>query len=79
MNVFLSNFDFMPLIYGVIMYLGIYVMWVKLLRFKLLSLMIDIAVFTLVFKLHGGSMVGGFSATVAALLAGLTFPLLTRS
>jgi hypothetical protein len=71
---FLSHFDFMPLIYGLIMYLGIYVMWYKAVSGKWLSLLIDIVVFTVVFKLHGGSMAGGFSAMVASLLAGITFP-----
>jgi len=74
MNMFLSHFDFMPLIYGLIMYLGIYVMWYKAVSGKWLSLLIDIVVFTVVFKLHGGSMAGGFSAMVASLLAGITFP-----
>lgn len=74
MNMFLSHFDFMPLIYGLIMYLGIYVMWYKAVNGKWLSLIIDIVVFTVVFKLHGGSMAGGFSAMVASLLAGITFP-----
>ena len=74
MNVWLSHIDFMPIIYGVVMYLGIYVMWYKLINGKWVSLIIDIVVFTLVFKLHGGSMTGGFSAMVASLLAGMTFP-----
>ena len=38
--------------------------------------MIDISVFTVVFKVHGGTMAGGFPAMVAALLAGLIFPML---
>jgi hypothetical protein len=74
MSILLSHVDFMPLIYGVIMYLGIYVMWYKLTHGKWISLLIDIIVFALVFKLHGGSMAGGFSAMIASLLAGITFP-----
>jgi hypothetical protein len=74
MSILLSHIDFMPLIYGVIMYLGIYVMWYKLTHGKWISLLIDIIVFALVFKLHGGSMAGGFSAMIASLLAGITFP-----
>lgn len=74
MNVWLSHMDWTPILYGVVMYLGLYVMWFKLTHGKWVSLLIDIVVFVLVFKLHGGTMAGGFSAMVASLLAGLTFP-----
>jgi uncharacterized protein YqgC (DUF456 family) len=79
MNVFLQTVNFTPLIYGSVMFIGLLIMWMKLIQFRLLSLAIDVVVFTLVFKLHGGSMSGGFSAMIAALLAGLIFPrLLSR-
>lgn len=78
MNIALGHIDFAPLIYGVIMFLGIAVMWWKLTHGNWLSLSIDIVVFALVFKLHGGSMSGGFAAMVAALLAGLLLPLMVR-
>lgn len=78
MNVFLSHIDWSPLVYGVVMFIGLWVMYLKLVNGKWLSLIIDIAVFTLVFKLHGGSMAGGFSAMIAALLAGLVFPFMLR-
>ena len=74
MNVFLQTMNFSPLIYGLVMFIGLFVMYYKLIQLQLLSLAIDIVVFTLVFKLHGGSMSGGFSAMIAALLAGLIFP-----
>jgi hypothetical protein len=78
MNIALGHLDFAPLLYGVIMFLGIAVMWWKLTSGRWLSLMIDVGVFTLVFKLHGGTMAGGFAATIAALLAGLFLPLMGR-
>lgn len=78
MNVLLSHMDLMPIAYGIIMFIGLAVMWVKLSRGKWLSLVIDIAVFTLVFRLHGGTMAGGFAAMICALLAGLFFPLLIK-
>lgn len=74
MNVFLQTINFTPLIYGLVMFIGLFVMYYKLIQFQLMSLAIDIIVFALVFKLHGGSMSGGFSAMIAALLAGLIFP-----
>ena len=78
MNVLLGHLDFAPILYGVVMFLGLLVMWWKLTHRHWLSLAIDIGVFALVFKLHGGTMAGGFSAMVAALLAGLIFPMLLR-
>jgi hypothetical protein len=78
MNVFLAHIDFMPIIYGLVMFLGISVLFQKLLSGKWLSLAIDIAVFFFVFGLHGESMTGGFSAMIAALLAGVTFPYMLR-
>ena len=78
MNIALGHIDFAPLLYGVIMFLGIAVMWWKLTHGRWLSLTIDIVVFALVFKLHGGTMAGGFAAMIAALLAGLFLPLMVR-
>lgn len=78
MNIALGHIDFAPLIYGIIMFIGIAVMCWKLTHGRWLSLVIDIAVFALVFKLHGGTMAGGFAAMVAALLAGLFLPLMVR-
>lgn len=78
MNVFLAHIDWGPVLYGVIMFIGLLIMWVKLLKRKWLSLIIDISVFTLVFKLHGGTMAGGFSAMICAMFAGMVFPTLIR-
>ena len=79
MNVLLGHLDFAPLLYGTVMFLGLFVMYWKLTSGRWLGLIIDIGVFALVFKLHGGTMAGGFSAMVAALLAGLIFPMLLGS
>jgi hypothetical protein len=78
MNIALGHFNFGPLIYGVIMFVGIAVLWFKLSTGRWLSLMIDIGVFALVFSLHGGTMAGGFAAMIAALLAGMFLPLMVR-
>jgi len=77
-NVLLGHVDFAPLMYGLVMFLGLMVMWWKLTQGRWLGLMIDIGVFAMVFKLHGGTMQGGFAAMVAALLAGLVFPMMLR-
>lgn len=71
MNAFLAHLDIMPLIYGVVIFLGIYSMWSKLRKGRLFSFGIEAGIFILVFSLHGGTMTGGFAATVAALLSGI--------
>jgi hypothetical protein len=78
MNVFLSHIDFMPLVYGVLMFLGLALTWHKLCNGKLVSVGLDMFVFWLVFSLHGGSMAGGFSAMIAAALSSLVFPIIFR-
>lgn len=65
-----SHIDMMPLFYGVIMFLGIWSMYRKLVQLKLAQFIIECFTFWLVFALHGGTMSGGFSAMVCALLAG---------
>ena len=78
MNVFLSHIDFMPLVYGILMFLGLTLTWYKLCHGKFVSVGLDMAVFWLVFSLHGGSMAGGFSAMIAAALSSLFFPVIFR-
>lgn len=75
----LGHIDFGPIVYGVVIFLGLYSMWWKLTHGRFLAAVVEIFVFILVFKLHGGSMAGGFAATVAALLAGIILPFSTRS
>lgn len=70
----LAHLDIMPLIYGFVIFIGLWSMWSKLTHGKYLALGIEVSVFWLVFSLHGGSMTGGFSAAVAALLAGFILP-----
>jgi hypothetical protein len=70
----LAHFDSTPLIYGVMMFIGIWSMWAKFIGGRWLGLIIEISIFVLVFKLHGGSMAGGFAAMVAAMIAGFVLP-----
>lgn len=67
----LGHMDLMPLFYGILMFLGIWSMYHKLMNGHWLRLIIEASVFTFVFLLHGGTMTGGFSAMICALLAGL--------
>ena len=74
----LAHMDMEPLVYGLVIFLGLLSMWYKLTRGKFVSLTIEVLIFVLVFQLHGGTMSGGFAATIAALLAGTIFPLFLR-
>ena len=78
MNVSLFHGSFEPLIYGVIIFLGIASIWWKITHRSWAAAALEITVFIIVFRLHGGTMNGGFAATIAALLAGLILPLFLR-
>lgn len=67
-----------PLLYGLVIFLGLWSMFYKITHGKLVAFAIELSIFVLVFKLHGGTMAGGFAATIAALLAGTIFPLFMR-
>lgn len=71
---FIPHLNVMPLMYGLVIFLGLWSMWHKLVNGKFIAFAIEIGVFFLVFSLHGGTMAGGFAAAIAALLAGLIFP-----
>lgn len=71
---FIPHLDIMPLIYGVVIFLGLWSMWHKLVNARFIAFVIEVSVFVLVFSLHGGTMAGGFAAAIAALLAGAVFP-----
>lgn len=75
----LGHVDMGPLLYGVVIFFGLYSMWWKLTHGRLLGFIVELTVFILVFKLHGGTMAGGFAATVAALIAGVVIPFTLRS
>jgi len=67
-----------PLIYMLVITLGLVSMAWKFKTHKWGALIIEIGIFILVFKLHGGTMSGGFAATGAALICGTVIPLMFR-
>jgi len=69
----LGHVDMAPLLYGVLMFLGLWSMYHKLRTSNYFGFAIEAGVFTLVFTLHGGSMTGGMSAMICALLFGSFF------
>jgi hypothetical protein len=79
MNLTLLHGSLEPLIYGVVIFLGLVSMTWKLRSGRWLAFFSEVFVFWLVFSLHGHSMTGGFAATIASLLAGIFIPLMFRS
>jgi hypothetical protein len=63
-----------PLIYGIIISLGLMITIHKFRSGKLRAGLVDVGVFALVFWMHGGTIVGGMSAAVAALICGALVP-----
>jgi hypothetical protein len=78
MGALLGHMDLMPLMYGIIMFCGIWSMYYKLTHGKLFGFMVEGSIFGLVFWLHGGTMNGGFAAMIAALIAGQVLPRMKR-
>ena len=78
MSLTLLHGSFEPIIYGLVIFAGLFSMWYKITHKHLLSFTVELMIFIIVFKLHGGTMAGGFAATIAALLAGLIFPLFLK-
>jgi hypothetical protein len=70
----LTHVDLGPLFYGLVIALGLTQLWWKLINGRITAFMTELTVFVLVFKLHGGSMTGGFAATIAALVCGWILP-----
>jgi len=66
------------LFYGVILAIGIFSMLRKLMRFELLTFTVEVAVFYIVFSMHKGTLTGGMSAAVCALIVGLLFKRFVR-
>lgn len=74
MGIGLAHMDFTPLFYGIVMFLGLWSMYHKLVNLQIKALIVEAGVFALVFSLHGGTMAGGFAAMICALLAGSILP-----
>lgn len=78
MNAFLGHIDMAPVFYGVILAVGIFSMLRKLLRLELITFSVEVFIFYLVFSMHKGTLTGGMSAAVCALIVGLLFKRFVR-
>lgn len=68
MPVFLAHGDFAWILGGVVVFIGLMVFLIKLVRGHLLSTVLSLVIWLLVYSLHHGSNVGIMTATLAALL-----------
>ena len=67
MGIAFYHFNFAPMIHGVIMLIGVAVMWFNAVSGRCLSLLIDV-----------GSMAGGLSPVIGARLGGVLLPMVWR-
>jgi hypothetical protein len=76
MNVFLTHIDWSPIIYGIALFLSVMSMAWKIKRSHYVGFFAELGVVALILMVHGGSVTGGFAATIAGLLSGWFIPLL---
>lgn len=76
MNVFLAHIDWSPIIYGVALFLSVMSMAWKIKRGHYVGFFAEVGVVALILLIHGGSVTGGFAATIAGLLSGWFIPLM---
>ena len=76
MNVFLAHVDWSPIIYGVALFLSVMSMAWKVKKGHYIGFFAEVGVVALILIVHGGSVTGGFAATIAGLLSGWFIPLM---
>ena len=67
----IGHIDMLPLVCGLVYFIGIWSIWAKFKRGMILTGLFELAVFVLLFKMHGGSVAGGTGATIASILVGI--------
>jgi len=78
MGAFFGHIDAAPLFYGVLLAVGIFSMLRKILKLDLAALAVEVIVFYVVFSMHKGTLTGGMSAAICALIVGMFFKLFVR-
>lgn len=78
MNLFLTHIDWSPIIYGLCLFLSVMSMAWKLKRRQYVGFFAEVSVVALILIIHGGSVTGGFAATIAGLLSGWFMPFMFR-
>lgn len=78
MGAFFGHIDAAPLFYGVLLAVGIFSMLRKMLTFDFFTLAVEVVVFYVVFSMHKGTLTGGMSAAICALIVGLFFKMFIK-
>jgi hypothetical protein len=78
MGAFFGHIDAAPLFYGLLLAIGIFSMLRKLLMLDIATLAVEVFVFYVVFSMHKGTLTGGMSAAICALIVGLFFKRFVR-
>lgn len=74
----LGHIDALPIVAGLVYALGLWSMWSKVRNGRFIAAAVELTVFVVLLRLHGGTMTSGVGATVAALIVGSVFPGLKR-
>jgi hypothetical protein len=67
----IGHIDMLPFLCGLVYFVGIWSIWAKFKRGMFGTALLELAVFVLLFKMHGGSVAGGTGATVASIMVGI--------
>ncbi len=78
MNIAVLHSSMEPIIYGLCLFLSVMSMAWKLKRGQYVGFFAEVFVVALILIIHGGSVTGGFAATIAGLLSGWFMPLMFR-
>jgi len=68
MNMFVTLMNMEPVVYGGLMFIALMVLLLKAWLEHYVAIAADVAVFVVMFLIHGGTLTGGLSAAVTAML-----------
>ena len=78
MNIAVLHSSMEPIIYGLCLFLSVMSMAWKIKRQQYVGFFAEVFVVALILIIHGGSVTGGFAATIAGLLSGWFMPFMFR-
>lgn len=76
MNLTLIHGSFEPIMYGIALFLSFLSMAWKIKKHNFVGFGVELMVVSIILLVHGGSVTGGFAATIAGLLSGTAIPML---
>ena len=76
MNIAVLHSSLEPIIYGICLFLSVMSMAWKIKRSQYFGFFAEVLIVGLILVIHGGSVTGGFAATIAGLLSGWAIPIM---